>query len=130
MLLKNMVWVALGGAIGSSLRYAISYVYQLYISQFKFPYPTLIANLLGCFIIGLVMGYAIKNGKVHNSGMIVFLTSGFCGGFTTFSAFSYECISLIQNQRFVPAATYMALSIILGLALTWAGYSIIKGNAL
>ena len=71
-----------------------------YFKKFVFPYPTLLTNLLGCFLIGLALGWSIKNSNIDSSLVILF-TVGFCGGFTTFSSFSQENLTLINNNQLI-----------------------------
>lgn len=123
-MLKTILYIAIGGAIGSVLRYLTSVLVNKYWSN-HFPLATLITNVIGCFLIGLLIGILEKN-NVANSNLKWFLITGFCGGFTTFSAFGYENISLLQNHNSALAFGYSALSILLGLFAVWLGLSISK----
>lgn len=87
------------------------------------PWPTLTVNLLGCLCIGLLLGYLHTRPNSHLAALLV---SGFCGGFTTFSTFSNETLELLRNGHFVPAITYLALSIGLGLCCTAGGYALAR----
>ena len=120
-MLKSFLLVGLGGMAGSMLRYFFS----VNIKPGGFPYATFAVNLLGCLLIGVIMGIAVKAGW-NNQNWRLFLAAGFCGGFTTFSAFSLECIQLLQQHRYQAVAVYIALSIILGLAATFAGIQLAK----
>jgi fluoride exporter len=120
-MLKSFLLVGLGGMIGSMLRY----LFAVIIKPSSFPYATLSVNIIGCLIIGLVIGITLKTGS-ENDGWKLFLATGLCGGFTTFSAFSLECIDLIQQQRYAAVTAYISLSIILGLAATFAGLQLAK----
>jgi CrcB protein len=122
-MLKSILIVGLGGMIGSMARY----IFALAIKPTSFPYATFTVNILGSFVIGLVMGYALKTDSFNNNGKL-FLATGICGGFTTFSAFSLECIELLKQHRYSVMLTYILISIVLGLAATFAGVQLTKGN--
>lgn len=123
-MLKTIIYIAIGGAIGSILRYLTSVLVAKYWSN-HFPLATLITNVIGCFLIGLLIGILEKN-NLANSNLKWFLITGFCGGFTTFSTFGYENISLFQNNNSALAFGYIALSIILGLFAVWLGLFVTK----
>ena len=93
--------------------------------QNSFPWPTFIANILGCLIIGLLFGYIQKN-QVQNETLKLVLMTGFCGGFTTFSTFSLENIQFIQNQNYSTAIIYTLSSILLGLGAIIIGIKIVN----
>ena len=123
-MLKTIIYIAIGGAIGSVLRYLTSVLVAKYWSN-HFPLATLITNVIGCFLIGLLIGILEKN-NLANSNLKWFLITGFCGGFTTFSTFGYENISLFQSNNSALAFGYIALSIILGLFAVWLGLFVTK----
>lgn len=119
MLFKNLLLVGLGGALGSIARY----LGQRYLSQLypqPFPIGTFIVNILGCFLIGLFFGLANKH-AYFTPAFRLLLMAGFCGGFTTFSAFTLEGMQLLQQQRFLIFAFYFALSVLIGLMATFTG---------
>ncbi|NUY82437.1 fluoride efflux transporter CrcB [Flavobacterium sp. MAH-1] len=118
-MVRNMLLVALGGAIGSVLRYLTAIFVNRYF-QSVFPWATLVTNVIGCFIIGLFLGQLQKNGLV-DSGYKWFLVTGFCGGYTTFSTFGHENIALMQTGNGALAFVYIAASVIVGLAAVWLG---------
>ena len=117
-MIKNLLLVGLGGAAGSMLRYAV----QRYAHIPGIPYGTLIVNLAGCFFIGLFWGLLSKNSITPLTGIL--LMSGFCGGFTTFSAFTYEGVQMMQDNRWVLLISYIAASVVGGLFATFAGYKL------
>jgi len=119
-MLKNLLLVGLGGSIGSMARYAVS----LLIRSKSFPYATLSVNVIGSFIIGVVFAISIKEAGLSNNWRL-FLATGICGGFTTFSAFSLENMELLQNGKIGMALSYIIFSILLGIIATFLGYQLI-----
>ena len=113
----NVLLVALGGGIGAALRYGIS---LLPISG-EFPGATLLTNFIGAFVIGLI---AVQAGKL-SSGGVLFLKTGVCGGFTTFSTFSLESLTLLEHGRTGLFALYALLSVALCLVGVWLGKTMI-----
>lgn len=122
-MIKNLLLVGLGGAIGSMLRYAASLV----INPKNFPYATLAVNITGSFIIGIVFAMSIRQAGLSTNWQL-FLATGICGGFTTFSAFTLENMGLLQSGRIGMALTYIALSMLLGIAATFLGYQLAIKN--
>lgn len=120
MLLKNIILVGLGGMIGSVLRYLASY----FIRHESFPYATFTVNITGSFLIGLVMGLAAKQEGFTNWQL--FLATGICGGFTTFSAFAWENMQLLNQDRYAAFLLYMGGTLILGLGAVVLGYWVSK----
>jgi len=123
-MLKIVFLIALGGGLGSILRYFTTLLVQKYYATI-FPLATFITNIFGCLLIGLIMGYLEKN-QLSNSNLKWLLVTGFCGGYTTFSAFGYENISLFGNQNSILAFLYIALSVIVGLFFVWLGLYLSK----
>jgi CrcB protein len=116
-----IVAVLLGGALGSVLRYLVSGWVQAW-SGGLFPLGTLTVNIGGSFVIGLALGLGAGRFLVSPEWRL-FLTTGFCGGFTTFSTFSYETLALIEDRQWLPAAGNVALNLALCGAATFAGLS-------
>lgn len=106
------------------LRYLTSVLTAKYTSNL-FPVATVTVNILGCFLIGLLIGSLGSNIQGNQNMRLLFIT-GFCGGYTTFSAFAAENIALLQNQHYWTAALYIAASVIGGLIAVYVGMSIVK----
>lgn len=121
-MIKNLFLVLLGGGIGSVLRYLLSYFFAKN-DNANFPWATFIANSIGCLLIGLLFGYIQKN-NLQNETLKLLLITGFCGGFTTFSAFSLENIQFIQNQNYNLALIYTLTSILIGFLAVIIGFKI------
>ena len=115
--------VALGGAVGSVLRYLIGLIPLN--EKYLFPAKTFAVNVLGCFIIGLITALILKSSSL-NSRLILFLKVGICGGFTTFSTFALESSNLLKNGHTGIAILYMALSIAVGISFALIAEFIIK----
>ena len=122
--MKLVLIVGLGGFLGSSTRYLI----QKYVSvtfQSAFPISTLFINLVGCLLIGILFGISSKY-DIMSAEVRLFLTTGFCGGFTTFSTFSNESFQLLKDGNFTYFFSYIILSVVVGIFLTFIGYLIFK----
>jgi CrcB protein len=115
-MLNNILLVGLGGGLGSILRYLCQRSLNA-----GFPYGTLLVNVLGCFIIGLFWGLFTRH---LDESKRLFLVTGFCGGFTTFSSFTYEGVQLILENRWFTFAIYTVISITVGLLATFLGFKL------
>ena len=122
-MLKEMIAVFIGGGLGSVLRFLVNKI-EIF-SENNFPYSTFTSNFLGCFILGLVLGYFIKN-ENPNSILFLFLTVGLCGGFTTFSSLSNESLQSIRNGEILTFLAYLFSSLVVGILSVYGGAIIIK----
>jgi CrcB protein len=118
--MKHLLLVGLGGFIGSVARFLVSKL-NLSWHFFSIPMGTLTVNVLGSFIIGILVGISVKSDLI-STDLRVFLMVGFCGGFTTFSSFSSENLMLMQNGQVVTVLIYTSLSILLGFLAVYLGY--------
>jgi fluoride exporter len=119
MVIKHILLVGLGGAVGSIARFLL----QRYLHQnFPDPFPigTFLVNVSGCFLIGVMYGLA-ANYAIFSNEFRLLLMAGFCGGFTTFSAYALESMALIEQQRYTTFFLYLLGSVVAGLAATFAG---------
>ena len=119
--IRNIIAVGAGSFIGGIARYIVSLAMKG-ISK-GFPWATVLVNLIGCLIIGLLWGFLSRNDSESTSWGL-FLTVGLCGGFTTFSTFSKEALTMLQTGQIWGFASYIALSILAGIALVALGYYI------
>lgn len=117
--MRSLLLVFVGGGLGSVLRYA---VYRLTdsITQSVFPYGTFLVNIIGCFFIGFFVFYTERY-DAQSLQWRLFLVTGLCGGFTTFSAFTFENLSLITDHRIFLFLLYTIGSVVLGITATYFG---------
>lgn len=110
--MKTVLLVGIGGAIGSVLRYLIG-LFLVFKPWNGFPLATFVVNFIGCLFMGFLFQWVAKS-NTDNESLKLLLMTGFCGGFTTFSAFSLENIQLIQSGQILLAVSYILLSVVLG----------------
>jgi CrcB protein len=118
-MIKYFIIVGLGGAVGSMLRYGLFVLTK----STSFPWVTLFINISGSLLIGIIMALSAKHADFPVQGRL-FLATGLCGGFTTFSAFSYDNLQLIQNGKIMMALLYIGLSVLCSLAAVFLGYKL------
>ena len=117
--MKSFFYVFIGGGLGSIFRFAISKLIS--VTKSGFPWPTIFANLIGCFLIGLLLGWAIKNNGERSELYFLFIV-GFCGGLTTFSTFSNEGLLFLKSADYSNFLIYIVSSVIGGITLVGLGY--------
>ena len=122
--MEKLWLVALGGAVGSCLRYGVSLLSAGRLGT-GFPYGTLLANVIGCFIIGAFMAAATER-VITNPNLRFLVVVGFCGGLTTFSSFSYETIKLLEEAGLQYALLNILTNMVLGFLATWLGIMAVK----
>lgn len=125
IMFKAMIIAGFGGFIGTCLRF-LTGKFAHYLCTSAFPWGTFAVNIVGSFVIGIFFGMAEKTHLISPS-MNVFLITGFCGGFTTFSSFSDDMYLLLQQRHWLYFGLYVGLSLLLGLLLVWLGRSLVKG---
>ena len=120
----NILVVGAGGAIGAVFRYLLGQVLPKLGSGF--PLGTFAVNLIGCFAIGLIAGAAGRHSGL-DPRLVLFLQTGICGGFTTFSTFSFETLLLLEEGRLAIALLYVSVSVLLGLIALLAAKNLVNG---
>jgi len=128
MMVTKLVWIAAGGAVGSVLRYLVGGWVQQAVGDWvqravgsEFPLGTLAVNVLGCFVLGVLAAMFVGPILIREEYRLG-LTVGLLGGFTTFSTFGLETISLANDAQWLSAAANLVGSCLLGLAGAWLGY--------
>ena len=122
--MKTLLFVAAGGAIGASARYLVG-VGSGRLLGYGFPWGTLTVNVLGCFIMGLLIEAMALRWSVSNE-VRAFLTVGILGGFTTFSAFSADFALLFERDQYLAAGLYLAASVGLSIGALFLGLAIVR----
>lgn len=118
-MMKNLLYVMLGGAVGAALRYLVG----LLCAHFRwtsFPVATFLVNIIGCFLLGMLMAFGEKFTNFSGSTYLM-LTVGLCGAFTTFSTFTADTFNLIENGQWYWAVLYLTLSVVVGFVLFYIG---------
>ena len=121
--MKSFLLVFFGGGLGSGLRYLVSIAMNQYSKVL--PFGTFTVNMLGCLLIGIALGYAQKENTL-TSNQTLLLATGFCGGFTTFSAFANENLELIKNGEIFNFSVYTIGSVLIGILFIYLGLNISK----
>ncbi len=116
----HIVLVGLGGFVGSGLRFAVSNWVQRAFAYSQFPVGTLTVNVVGCLLIGFLGGIAEQR-QALDAGMRLFLLVGVLGGFTTFSTFAYESLSLAQDSQYFKTVLNIGLQVVIGFTAAWLG---------
>lgn len=117
-------YAAIGGAVGSGARYGLTLLIQSRSSS-TFPIATLLINVSGSILLGFLMRYGLESATASPEIRLL-LTTGFCGGYTTFSTFSYETARLLEDGEWSRGATYIAASVIVSLIGTFIGFALAR----
>lgn len=120
----TILWVALGGAIGSALRFAVSDIMRRLPALASLPWATLFVNVTGSFVIGWYLRSAVSADA--SPQLRAFIAIGICGGYTTFSTFALENAQLLENGLIARAAVYAIASVTLAIAATFLGYAVAR----
>ncbi|GIV55159.1 MAG: putative fluoride ion transporter CrcB [Candidatus Kapaibacterium sp.] len=123
-MMRNVVLVGVGGMLGSIARYGVAVFFSTRM-PLGFPYGTLTVNIVGCFLIGVVVGLAGR-GNFVTPEVRLFLATGFCGGFTTFSSFAYEVVEMVKAHRYELAVAYVVGSVVVGIGATVVGLMVTR----
>lgn len=121
--MRELIAIGLGGALGSILRFLASGWLQRSAKGVLLPVGTVGVNLVGCFVLGLLSGLA-ENRSVFTPAVRGFLMVGMLGGFTTFSTFGCETMSLVRDGEFMWALTNVGVQVVIGLMAAWFGYAV------
>ena len=122
-MIKMMLLAGTGGFLGTCLRFLTGRLCAA-LGATLFPWATFVVNVVGSFAIGALFGAAERT-QLITSAMNALLITGFCGGFTTFSSFSHDMLTLIEQRNYLYFALYTVLSLVFGLAMVWAGREVV-----
>ena len=121
--LKSLILVFFGGGIGSSIRFIVTKYFNK--NLISFPIGTSISNLVGCFIIGLLIAYYDRN-DIPKKDVFLFISVGFCGGLTTFSTFMLDIFEMLKNENYQNIIPYFSVNFFLGLISIALGFLIFR----
>jgi CrcB protein len=123
--MKTLLLVGLGGGLGTMLRYLVTSFITSRITCFPAIFGTFAANFTGCLLIGITIGLSERY-DWFSPQMRLFVATGICGGYTTFSAFAYENINLIRNGNYFVSLIYILASVIICFSATYTGFTIVE----
>jgi len=118
--LPQLLWVGVGGFLGSLGRFVVAGFFNRLSPALAFPIGTLAVNILGCFLIGLLHGLA-ESRNILGTDIRIFLFIGVLGGFTTYSTFGFESLALLKDGEFFKTSANIMLHVIVGLSAVWIG---------
>ncbi len=124
MNIQKLLLVGIGGFFGSAARFALARFVDERASKI-IPFGTLTVNIVGCFILGIVYGLLLRKLEFSDTVRLL-LGVGFCGGFTTFSAFALENMTFLEQKNFGSSLLYISASVVLGIVAVWGGFSLMK----
>ena len=123
--LLNLIYVGVGGFLGSIGRYLLAgAVYRIF-PNLNFPIGTTVVNILGCLLIGFITGL-VEVRNLLGPELRIFILIGVLGGFTTFSTFGFETFALLRDGTFVPALANVMVQVMLGISAVWFGFNLIR----
>jgi fluoride exporter len=122
--MRIILLIGAGGFIGTIARYLLQQVVSKMMPVI-FPFGTLAVNLIGCFLIGILYAMS-ERWNILTPEWRLFLTTGFCGGFTTFSTFTYEAYGLLREDQYLYVSLYIGISVLAGLAATFLAILLIR----
>jgi CrcB protein len=123
-MIRYVLWVGIGGFLGSVARFLLGHVVSKFYA-YSFPLGTFLVNIIGCLIVGIIFGITEKTDTL-NVEMRLFLATGFCGGFTTFSTFALENIKLLNDSQYALFAIYSLSSFLIGILAVITGIFLVK----
>ena len=121
----NLLFVAIGGSIGASLRYSFSLLFKNFLSYNYLFISTLLVNIIGSFLIGYII-FLLESKNITKDFIRYFVIIGILGSFTTFSTFSLENVEMLDDKKFIMALSYMFISLSLCLLFTYIGLNLNK----
>ena len=121
--MANLIWIAIGGGLGAVSRYLMVSAVQAAVPGFK-PVGTMAVNVLGCLLVGMVMAWVVRINEI-GSPLHFFLVTGILGGFTSFSAFGYETVSLLEERQLAGAFWNVAGNLGLGMSAVFLGLQLV-----
>lgn len=123
--MKNLLLVGAGGFIGAVLRYKLGGLVFHHTETWKFPAGTFVVNVVGCLVAGVLMGLVVKHGCFSPATRLLLFT-GILGGFTTFSAFGVETVTLLQEKEILWAGVYVMATVLAGILGLWIAMQAVR----